>query len=100
MDLAENQAEARPCGALLKRREGQIQAARIILESPGLHQRVGAIAELHRAELMDAPVQDDRVLRGPPQVAKAAAEVQPDRAAAGQKARGAGPVPEAAVRPD
>ena len=57
------------------------------------------IVEADLAQLVDAAVEDDRVLGGGAGVAKAKAQVEAQGAPVGQKGRGAGPHPEAAILP-
>ena len=79
--------------------EHQLQPALCIGKRPRAHIIAGDIIKFDLLQFVDAVVQDDGILPGPGEVAKAAAKVKANAAPIWQEARGAGPVPVGLVFP-
>lgn len=62
VNLAKDNPQVGLRGAIFEGDEGQVQAALVIREMPGLHIVAGAVIKAHGSELVDAPIQDGAVL--------------------------------------
>ena len=100
MDCAGDDPQVGLGQTVFERYKGQVEAALVVGEVPGVHVITGDVVEFDFIKFMDAVVQDEGVLGGGGKIPEAESQVETNRAAIGQEAGSAGPVPEGLVFPD